>query len=154
MKNYENKLREFIEVNGIDCEHLVFEESCHTAQEAADAAGAELSDLVKNICLKTEDDQIVVVIVKGEDKIDTKKVAAVLGAKRVKSMTMDEILERTTYPCGGVPSFGYEARFIVDEQVLQKKVIYTGGGSEFSLIKIDPKLLIKVNSAIVSDIRK
>lgn len=32
--------------------------------------------------------------------------------------TPGEILEKTGYPCGGTPSFGYQAMFLVDPKVM------------------------------------
>ena len=66
----------------------------------------------------------------------------------------EEVLLNTGYICGGVPSFGYKARFLVDEKVLEKEVVYTGGGSENSLIKISVKELIRANNAKVAKISK
>jgi prolyl-tRNA editing enzyme YbaK/EbsC (Cys-tRNA(Pro) deacylase) len=66
----------------------------------------------------------------------------------------DEILGKTGYPCGGTPSYGYEARFLIDERVLQKEVVYTGGGSVNSLVKIKSSELVKVNRGQAVRIRK
>ena len=60
---------------------------------------------------------LIVAIIKGEDKVDKKKVAEIVQNK-VKMAKPSEILEKTGYPCGGTPSFGYNARFLVDERVL------------------------------------
>jgi hypothetical protein len=37
-RDYEEKLKNFISANNISCEHLSFEESCHSVAEAARAA--------------------------------------------------------------------------------------------------------------------
>jgi prolyl-tRNA editing enzyme YbaK/EbsC (Cys-tRNA(Pro) deacylase) len=64
------------------------------------------------------------------------------------------MLEKSGYPCGGTPSFGYSARFLIDEKVMQMEVVYTGGGSEYSLVKICPADLVKANRGEVARVRK
>ena len=59
MKQYEEKLQKYIEDNNIPCEYLQFEESCHSVLEAANAAGVEPDDCVKNICLIDSEDNLI-----------------------------------------------------------------------------------------------
>ncbi|HHY93244.1 MAG TPA: hypothetical protein GX511_07875, partial [Firmicutes bacterium] len=58
------------------------------------------------------------------------------------------------YPCGGVPSFGFSARFLIDPKVLEKEWVLTGGGSERSLIRIAPAELVTLSGGQVVRIRK
>lgn len=99
-------------------------------------------------------DRLIVAIVKGEDKVDMLEVAKVLGIEKPRTATVDKILERTGYPCGGVPSFGYDAIFLVDPRVMEKEIIYSGGGSENSLLKITPPQLIKANQGQIIKVIK
>ena len=68
--------------------------------------------------------------------------------------TEGEMLSLTGYPCGGIPSFGYEATFIVDDKVLELDTVYSGGGSENTLVKISVVELLKANQALIARIRK
>lgn len=153
-QQYEEKLKEFIRQHDLAAEHLSFEVSCHSVAEAAAAVNADPTDLVKNICLVGGNGQLIVAIVKGEDSASASRSAKALGLSQARPATEDEILERTGYPCGGTPSFGYAANFLVDPRVLEKSEIYTGGGSEYSLVKISPAELVKANQALVTRIRR
>lgn len=137
MKEYEEKLKQFITQQGIPAEHLIFEKSCHSVAEAAEAAGCQPHDLIKSICFLSKDDQLVVAIAKGEDRIDPKR----LGLGKLRQASPEEMLERTGYPAGGTPPFGYAARFFIDPRVLEMTVVYGGGGSARSLIRLDPRLI-------------
>jgi prolyl-tRNA editing enzyme YbaK/EbsC (Cys-tRNA(Pro) deacylase) len=97
---------------------------------------------------------LIVAIVKGEDRVSTKKVGRALGIERPKTANPQEILEKTGYICGGVPSFGYTATFLIDPKVMDKEVVYSGGGSQNSLIKISPVELQKANQGQIIRIRK
>jgi len=154
MGQYEEKLRKYILENNINAEQLIFTKSCHTVQEAADVVGAEPEDFVKNICLIDDKDNLIVAIVNGEDRVSRSRVGKALNIEMPRVATEDEILEKTGYPCGGVPSFGYNAKFIIDSRVIEKEFVYSGGGSEYSLVRISSQELLKSNKGIVAKIRK
>ncbi len=151
---YEEKLQHFIRAHNIQGEHLRFRESCHSVQEAAHAARVPVDSFVKNICMIDASGNLVVAIVKGEDRASTSNVAALLQNMKLRVASPEEILEKTGYPCGGTPSFGYRAQFFIDERVMEKEVVYSGGGSEKSLIKISPHELQRANSGKIAKIRR
>jgi prolyl-tRNA editing enzyme YbaK/EbsC (Cys-tRNA(Pro) deacylase) len=154
MKAYEEKIKKYIEQENIPAEHLSFKSSCHSVEEAARTVNASPEDFVKNICLMDAEQNLIVAIVKGEDRVSTKKVGRALGIERPKTANPQEILEKTGYICGGVPSFGYPATFLIDLKVMDKEVVYSGGGSQNSLIKISPAELQKANQGQIIRIRK
>ncbi len=154
MNQYEEKLQKFIKDNNIQCEYLRFNQSCHSVSEAARAANVNPDDCVKNICLIDSEDNLIVAIVKGNDRVSTAKVGKALQIDRPRIATPDEILQKTGYPCGGTPSFGYQAQFLIDLAVMEKDSILTGGGSEYSLIKISPQELQRNNKGKILKIRK
>jgi prolyl-tRNA editing enzyme YbaK/EbsC (Cys-tRNA(Pro) deacylase) len=154
MKQYEEKLKNYITANNIEAEQLIFNKSCHSVREAAEAAGVSPEDLVKNICLIDSHDNLIVAIVKGEDRVSTSRVGKALQIDKPRTAGEDEILEKTGYPSGGVPSFGYKAVFIIDPRVLEKEIVYSGGGSSYSLVRIATGELLKANNGQVIRIRK
>ncbi len=154
MDHYEEKLKKILQDNNIEGEHLSFNQSCHSVEEAAQATNAKTDDFVKNICMLDSDDNLIVAIVKGEDRASTTQVGKALHIERPRTATPDEILERTGYPCGGTPSFGYNAKFLIDPKVMEKEFVYSGGGSENSLIKISTKELQKANNGEIIRVRK
>ena len=155
MKQFESKLKDFIQNNHLKATHLVFENSCHTVEEAALAANTTPEDIVKNICMiDDENGKLIVAIVKGKDKVSSTKIGKALNIKRPRIATPEEILNKAGFPVGGVPSFGYIANFLIDQAVMELDVVYTGGGSPNSLVKITTNELQKMNNGIVVKIRK
>ena len=154
MKQYEEKLQKYIEDSNILCEYLRFEQSCHSVLEAATAAGVEPDDCVKNICLIDSEDNLIVAIVKGDDRVSTSRVGKALNISRPRIANPEEILQKTGYPCGGTPSFGFQALFLIDPVVVERDVVLSGGGSEYSLVKIAPTEMQKANNGKVVKIRK
>lgn len=154
MKQYEEKLKNFIEHNCIEAQQLVFNASCHSVQEAANAVGALPEDFVKNICMIDECNNLIVAVVNGKDRASTSRVGKVLNTRTPRTATETEVLEKTGYLCGGVPSFGYDAIFIIDPKVMEKESVFTGGGSPNSLVRISTKELQRVNNALILRVRK
>ncbi len=153
MKEFEDSLKRFIADNNIEAEHLSFEVSCHSVEEAARAAQVSPDDFVKNICMIDSQGNLIVAIVKGKDRASSSRVGKALSIEAPRLATEEEILAKTGYPCGGTPSFGYSAIFLVDPKVLDKALVYTGGGSENSLVKIASQELQKANQGQVVRIR-
>ena len=154
MNEYEQKLKKYMQEDKVKGQHLTFTQSCHSVAEAATAVGASPDDFVKNICLLDEQGNLIIAIVKGEDKADRTTIAKVLNVPKIKMASPTEILEKTGYPCGGTPSFGYEAVFLIDTKVMEKEIVYSGGGSENSLVKISSGELQKANQGTIVRIRK
>ncbi len=154
MEEYEHKLKQFMADHRINGEHLSFKQSCHSVEDAAKAANCTTEDFVKNICMFDEKNNLIVAIVKGEDRVSTTQVGKHLNIDRPRTATAAEILEKTGYPCGGTPSFGYTAYFLIDPKVMEKTTVYTGGGSENSLVRISPQEMQKANGAQVVKMRK
>ncbi len=149
-----DRLRAFIENNHIDCEHLIFEQSTHSVAEAAQAAGVTPEDFVKSVCMVTKDGRVVVAIVKGEDRADRSAVQRLLGLTKLSIASREIMLEKTGYPAGGTPPFGFDAMFLIDERVFEKQIVYAGGGSDRALIRIAPREMQRANGAQVAVIRK
>jgi Cys-tRNA(Pro)/Cys-tRNA(Cys) deacylase len=154
MSEYEAKLKAYIREHGIDARHMSFNQSTHSVEEATRAVGAEPEDFVKSICMVTGDSSLVVAIVKGEDRASTSRVSKALGIKDVRIAKPDEVLEKTGYPVGGTPAFGYTATFLMDPRVMEMERVYSGGGSDTSLIYMSTVEMLKANNGKVVRARK
>ena len=154
MNTYEQRLRAYIQKQYILAEHLSLDQPCHSVAEAARAVNASPEELVKNICLLDSDDQLITAIVKGEDRVSVSRIAKTLQREGLRLATPEEILEKTGYPCGGTPSFGYLATFLIDPKVMEREQVFTGGGSETSLVKIQTEELVRANQGTIFRIRQ
>ncbi|MAH08012.1 hypothetical protein CMI38_07230 [Candidatus Pacearchaeota archaeon] len=153
-KDCEKKLKNFLIDNNSEGEHLSFDESCHSVEEAAEVVGCSEKDFVKNICMIDNNGRLIVAIVKGEDRASTKAVSRALSIERLRLASPDEILEMTGYLFGGTPSFGFDAIFLIDNKVMKEEMVYSGGGSDKSLVKISPEEILKLNNGNVVRVRK
>jgi Cys-tRNA(Pro)/Cys-tRNA(Cys) deacylase len=153
MITYEERLQAYMREQHIQAEHLSFDQPCHSVEEAARAVKASPRELVKSICLLDGDNQLITAIVKGEDRVSVSRVARAMQRDGLRLATPEEILERTGYPCGGTPPFGYPATFLIDPKVVEREFVFAGGGSETSLVKIGTTELVRANQGTVLRIR-
>ncbi|MFB3889240.1 MAG: aminoacyl-tRNA deacylase [Candidatus Bathyarchaeia archaeon] len=154
MDDYGEKLRRFMEENHVTAEHIHFQGSVHTVEDACREANAEPDDFIKTICVITGDGKVIGAIVLGSDRVSSERIAKALRIGRPRIATPNEALDKTGYPVGGTPPFGYEASFLIDPKVMEKKVVYAGGGSPNALVRIAPAEVWRVNGGTVARIRK
>jgi len=147
------RISSFIEDNNIECELREFQVSCHSVREACAATGTRPEGFIKSICLISED-ELVVGIVLGNDKVSREKVQLELDMDNVRMAKPDEVTRMTGYPIGGVPPFGYDAYFLIDEKVSVQPLVWAGGGSGNALIRVSPKEILRVTRGKLSSIRK
>ena len=153
MDQYEEKLKIYLKENNVNAEQFTFQESCHSVQEAARAVKGTPQDFVKNIVLLDSTEKLIIAILKGEDRADFKKIEQFLN-KKIRIAGNEEVLEKTSYPPGGVPSVGYEATFLIDQRVMEREFVYSGGGSDHALVKITPTAIQHLNKGTIVNIRK
>lgn len=147
-----DRLQAHVDEHGVDAEVLRFDEPVRSVKQAAEAAGAAPEDFIKSLCLMADGD-LVVCIVRGTDRADLDLVAEVTGAKEVRMAKPDEVLEATGYPVGGVPPFGFEAPFYLDEAVMGMDELLGGGGSDRALIRTRPGVIAEANGGEVVRVR-
>src|SRR5690348_4977356 len=154
MDTFEQRLQDYMKNQHVEAEHLSLNQPCHSVQEAARALNASPQEIVKSICLLDSDGQLITAIVKGEDRVSISRIAKTLQRDGLRLATPQEILAKTGYPCGGTPTFGYQAIFLIDPKVMEREYVFTGGGSETSLVKISTEELVRANQGTILRIRQ
>ncbi len=112
----------------------------------AEAAKVPLGDTLKNIMLQTTEGEIIVVVVPGDQRFDTKRLTARAGTKRVVFAKPEKVLEFAGCAVGSVPPFGHAkpVRVFLDPAVLTKAAVYFNPGVHNKSVKIDPRRLTEL----------
>jgi prolyl-tRNA editing enzyme YbaK/EbsC (Cys-tRNA(Pro) deacylase) len=130
---------------GLAIEIKEFAETTRTAQEAADAIGCELAQIVKSLCF-TVNEVPVMALVSGVNQLDERKLAALcgVGRKQVQRASADAVKASTGFSIGGVPPFGHltPMTIFVDEDLLQFKTVWAAAGTPFAVFAIGPQDLV------------
>ena len=84
---------------------MMFPEGTRTAQDAANAVGCTVAQIAKSIVLRAGE-QVVLVIASGANRVDTAKVAAILG-QPAKPADGRWVRDNTGFAIGGVAPVGH-----------------------------------------------
>lgn len=132
-----------------------FDESTHTAQEAADAIGCQLAQIAKSILFRSARGKPVMVIASGVNRVDEKKVKALLGEK-IERASPDFVKEMTGFEVGGVPPVAHASPCVIylDEDLKAYPTVWAAGGTPNAVFEIGFETLAELSSAAVADIAK
>jgi prolyl-tRNA editing enzyme YbaK/EbsC (Cys-tRNA(Pro) deacylase) len=141
----EKDLEKFLKERGVDFELIEFKETVMNSESAAKKTNGIVVKSILLIC----DDEPILCILFGRDKIDFEKVKKEMNWKDMRLAKAKEVKEITGYDIGAVPPVGHKQkiRTIVDKKVSElndSEIIYCGGGSHYHLLKISKSTLFKI----------
>lgn len=143
---------------GVELDITVFDESTHTAEEAARALGAELGQIVKSLVfVSTRDDATVepiLCLVSGPNRVDLARLAAVLARPDVRRATAREANQLTGYTIGGIPPIGHDRRIrvIMDPDLGRYETVWAAAGLPTAVFPVTPATLRMLADANVAPI--
>jgi Cys-tRNA(Pro) deacylase len=138
----------FLREAGAEARIEEFESGTPTAEAAARAAGCTPDRIVKTLVLMC-DGSPVVVLVPGDRRVDTAKVAAAAGAAKARIANAEEVERATGFAPGGVAPFplpGVE-RVFVDQTLLAHDTVWVGAGSPAHMATLRPVELVRLTRA-------
>jgi Cys-tRNA(Pro) deacylase len=124
-----------------------------TAQAAADAVGCTLGQVVKSLVVMC-DASPVAVLIPGDRRADTGKVARLVDARRVSVAKPDEVVAATGFSPGSVSPFPLErvSVVLVERTLLRHRTLWVGAGSENHLASLAPAELVRLTRGRVEDV--
>ena len=129
------RVQEALLAAGIDARVRRLDDSARTAPEAAAALGVEVGAIAKSLVFQavpgSADPFYVLVVMSGSERVDTNKLAATLGAAKIKRPDADGVREATGYPIGGVSPAGLPSGLtvLVDESLKEFDVVWAAAGT-------------------------
>lgn len=148
-------LEQFMQTRGIPGEILRLDQPTPTVETAAQAVGTDPGEIVKSI-LFLVNGVPVLAITCGPDYVDRRSLAELygVGRKKVKLADPERVLRETGYPVGGMPPFGHRSPLptLLDRRVLEKKIVFAGGGSDRALVRLSPDEILRASGAKVIDL--
>lgn len=132
-----------------------FDESTHTAQEAADAIGCQLAQIAKSILFRSASGRPVMIIASGTNRVDEKKIRALLGEK-IERAPPEFVREMTGFEVGGVPPVAHATPCVIylDEDLKAFPTVWAAGGTPNAVFEIGFDKLAAMSGATVADVRK
>ena len=137
---------------GIEVAVRSYPEGTRTAIDAAAAVGCDVDQIVKSLILMA-DDQPVLVLCSGANRVDLAKVGAEFGGE-VRMANADEVRAATGFAIGGGPPFGHPAPLptLVDPHLLTFDEVWAAAGRPDSVFPLTPGDLMAGSGARPADI--
>ena len=132
-----------------------FPDGTKTAQDAADAIGVAVGQIVKSLVFAV-DGEIVMAYVSGANQLDEKKLAIAAGGATCSRVDADAVRAATGYPIGGVPPFGHatQLRVFVDPDLLQYDEVWAAAGTWNDNFGAAPADIVRVAGGVVTDLKR
>lgn len=139
---------------GLVVELQEFPDGTRTAEDAARAIGVEVGQIVKSLVF-TLDDQVVMALVSGRNRLDEARLGATLGGTTVARVDANGVRSATGYAIGGVPPFGHPAALptAIDEDLLEYAEVWAAAGTPRDVFAISPADLVRVTGGTVAALR-
>ena len=120
--------------------------STATVLEAADTYGVEPGQIAKTLSFR-QGEEVVLVVVKGDARIDNKKYKARFGTK-ARMLGLDEVEKETGHPVGGVCPFGLvkPLRIYLDETLKSYAELIPAAGGPKAAVRIGPEKMAELTS--------
>jgi prolyl-tRNA editing enzyme YbaK/EbsC (Cys-tRNA(Pro) deacylase) len=152
------RVREAAARKGVTLEVHVFDESTHTAAEAAATVDAELGQIVKSLVFVVPSDdgglEPVICLVSGPNRVDLARLAAVTGQLDIRRATAREAQELTGFTIGGIPPIGHSrpVRTIMDPDLTRFPEVWAAAGTSTAVFPVPPGTLRVLANATVAPI--
>jgi len=150
------RVRDAAARKGVTLEIRVFDESTHTAADAAATVNAELGQIVKSLVFVApgEDGTLepVLCLVSGPNRVDVARLAAITGDGDIRRATAREAQELTGFVIGGIPPFGHPrpVRTVMDPDLGRFQVVWAAAGTPTAVFPVPPATLRILANATVA----
>lgn len=134
------KVQQTLKSLGFSDEIVVFPDSTRTANEAAQAVGCSLGQIVKSLVFRgAQSHKPVLALVSGANRVNEKRLGLLLG-EEIEKADADFVRHHTGFAVGGVPPVGHVERLatFIDRDLLQYDEIWASAGSPHTVFRLTP----------------
>ena len=126
--------------------------ACRTAQEAADACGCALDQIVKSLIFQGESGALYLFLTAGGNRLDTAKATALAGEALTRA-DPGVVRARTGFAIGGVAPLGHvEApRTMADPRLCDFDTVFAAAGTPRHVFAVNPRALVETLRAPLVD---
>ena len=125
------RVRTALSALGIDGAIKTFGQSTRTAAEAAEAIGCEVGQIAKSLIFRAKaSDRPVLVIARGDGRVNEKKISQALGEK-IGRADPEFVRERTGFAIGGVAPVGHTGEVVtfIDVALGDFEIVWAAAGA-------------------------
>ena len=138
---------------GLEPDVRTYPAGTRTAQDAADAIGCDVDQIVKSLVFVADNGRPVLALTSGGRRVDPARLAQLVGAGRVRKADADEVRTATGFAIGGTPPFGHPAPLdtYLDPHLLGFDRVWAAAGTPTDVFALTPDELRRAGAHEVGD---
>lgn len=145
-------VRAFFQAKKVDVPIIELEVSTATVALAAEAHGVEAGRIAKTLAFRVADGRVILLVASGDARVSHQKFKAVFG--KGKMLALDEVVELTGHPVGGVCPFGLAQPLPIylDQSLRAYDEVLPAAGAIHSAVRVSPALLAELTAGVWVDV--
>jgi Cys-tRNA(Pro) deacylase len=138
---------------GFDLVPSCFPLGSRTAEDAAQAIGVTVGQIVKSLVFAV-DGRPVLALVSGVNRLGEERLAAAAGGTHVQRLDANAVRDVTGFPVGGIPPLGHRSPLptFIDRALLSYDVVWAAAGTPRDNFSVDPQTLVRLTKGTVCDL--
>jgi prolyl-tRNA editing enzyme YbaK/EbsC (Cys-tRNA(Pro) deacylase) len=155
LQSSEQKVQEALIALGLPCQAVELPASTRTAQDAAQAIGCTVAQIVKSLVFRgIRTGKPILVLASGVNRVSEKRLSE-WAAEPIGKADADFVRQHTGFAIGGVPPVGHRATIetYIDEDLFQYDEVWAAAGTPYAVFRLAPKDLGKMGRGLVVTIK-
>ena len=148
-----HRVRAALAAAGATTQVRVLDASARTAQQAAEQIGVNVGQIANSLVFAA-DGEALLVLTSGAHRVDTAKVAALIGATKVRRADPDFVRDRTGFVIGGVAPVGHTnpVRTLVDVALADYDQIWAAAGHAHTVFPTTYAELVRLTGGTPAEV--
>jgi prolyl-tRNA editing enzyme YbaK/EbsC (Cys-tRNA(Pro) deacylase) len=146
-------VQDALESAGAPGEVRLLPDAVHTAAAAAAALGVTVGQIANSLVFDADGDPLLV-LTSGAHRVDTTRVAALIGVTKVRRATPEFVREHTGQVIGGVAPLGHPKpiRTLVDVALAEYDEIWAAGGVPQAVFPTTFPELVRITAGTAAEV--
>ncbi len=154
------RVRAALRIRGATVEVVVLDDHARTAQAAAEQLGVTVAQIANSLVFAVPDGAApggrrpLLVLTSGAHRVDTAKVAALVGARRLDRADAEFVRERTGFAIGGVAPVGHTTpvETLVDSALGEHAQVWAAAGHPRTVFPTTFAELVRITGGTPADV--
>ncbi len=132
------KVQAALSAMGLNLQVVELPSSTRTAQEAAEAIGCTVPQIMKSLVFRAkESGKPILVLASGANRVNEKRLSEIV-AEPIEKATADFVREKTGFVIGGVPPVAHREMIetYIDEDLLQYEELWAAAGTPNAVFRL------------------
>lgn len=150
------KVQTALDALGLPCQVVELSDSTRTSQEAAQAIGTTVAQIVKTLVFKgSHSGQALLVLASGVNRVSEERLSMLAG-EPIEKANADFVREATGFVIGGVPPLGHTQplRTWIDEDLLRFSEVWAAAGTPHAVFRLDPRDLPRMTGGQIAVVKQ